>query len=1137
MKIKRLEISGFKSFPKRVSLAFPKGISVIVGPNGSGKSNIVDAIRWVLGEQNPRRLRVREMADLIFANQNKGGPNFAEVRLVLENEEGNAPKELAHLSEIVIARRLYRHGEAEYFLNNRPCRLKDIIYLFLDTGVHPKAYGIIDQGQVGQFVERSPEERRSFLEELAGISRYKMRREETVRRLSRTRENLTRLKDILLEVENRQKELKLQAEEAQNYLDLQERLRRLEIQKLALLFQEALKKKSKRSERLAREKEILKGLLYRKQELDPEYNELAARLELLRQEIDKEETESRNKEKVFRQTSSEFSKLLQKETELVRSLERVETDLVYRQEKQSALKNRLKEIHLLQEETAQKLQKLGKELVVIRDQNASFDRERKELEGKLSSKKKALLEIKTKRQQLRERLNSLKETLKRALSEKEEAESKLLILTEAKKELVKEQRESLKQLSVLEKRQEVIQSKLTEHQKVLEKLFSREERVGQEITRLSLKIRELEHEMALLERFLEKEALPEAARLLKKAGFKVKTLAETLTLTPEEERLVEQALDQILTAIVAENIEQILNLAFFLQKKGVAYQIIWPKEGPQTFVMKRLAEIREVATLEEALLCKHKAFTPDGFEVDPEGLISYRPGKQQPGLLRKRRRLEEIKIQLSKTLERKNKLSSEHREIHKEISRLKELLKRDNHRLKEISKQGEDLKRKITELGFKEKSLKEKKQFFEARLYKAGKEIKSLSERRDKLEKRLEDLKKDEASLVGEIEGLGRQLLKIKDHLKESLYRERSLELELSVIKERLNQAETEKNRLLREESLFSQEIKRLSESLLEGKNRLDSLRARISQVRRTVKQLERDLDNLLKRLEEKRIVIRKLESKFIEIRRERETVLRDISRVRESLHREEVNLSEVELTIFHLQEQAMERFGIDLKEVLIEEISLEELSLEIKALKERLKNFKAINLAAIDELQRVHERHNFLLTQYKDLEEAITDLEQAVKHINQTCRKRLQDTLEEANKRLKLIFPLLLPNGEAKLRFVYSEDPLEAGLDLEVKLPGKPIRHLAMLSGGEKALTALGVLCAFYLVKPGPFCVLDEVDASLDEASTQRFRELLKELERYSQIILVTHNKQIMEAADALFGVTMEEKGVSKVVSVRLTN
>ncbi len=1138
MRIKRLEIYGFKSFPHRVTLPFPKGISAIVGPNGSGKSNIIDAIRWVLGEQNPRRLRVREMSDIIFAGQNSRGPNFAEVRLVLENEEGRAPKELANLSEFVVTRRLYRHGEAEYLLNNRPCRLKDIVYLFLDTGAHPRAYGIIDQGQVGQFVEQSPKERRSFLEELAGVARYKVRREETARQLSRTRENLTRLKDVLLEVKAREKELEIQAEEAKRYLSLQEELRDLEIKRLALLYQEALKKEISLKKAVEKEKSLVKTLRSRQQEIEPERDELAARLELLRQELEKEEASHHQKERSFRQVSKELSNLLREEASSSGIVERLESDLSHQQGRLLALKGRLRELRQLIEKEDQKLNETREKLAKLKADHASLNQECADLEAALSAKKKTLSKLNARITRLKERLTSLKEAQQKALSERETIQKKLCSLIEEERRLSRRWVETEKSLKEISKKREEYLSRLKITETKLKQTISQEERLRYELSQCLLEIKDLEHEKGFLERFLEQEALPEAVRRLKKTGVSVKTLAESLSLAPEEERLAERILDQVLTAMIVEDREKALELASFLKGKKLPGQILWLKHTPEEFVRQRLAKVSLVKNLEEALKTSQKALTPDGFEVDQDGLISYRPGRKTTGLLSKRRRLEKVKGLLLQAREKEKQLTKQQKRLTEEIAKLKETLNLETQGLKEVSEREEALKRSLAELTLEREALQEKKQFFKEHLSQTEREWQKTLNDQKGLEKELEVLISQRKDLSSEIEGLEDKLALVKARLKEAYSQERSLELELSVSTERLRQSKIEEQRLLKEETLLSRGIERLSSDLREKKTSLKALKKRLSETREQAKTLEEELKNQKEKLSKNRVLAKDLERRLAEVQQEKERVSRDLSRAQERLHRREIDLAEIELTLAHLKDQARERFDVELDQVCpsVEE-KKDQLETEIQTLRERLRKFQAVNLAAIEELKKVRERLNFLFNQEKDLEKALTDLEEAIQRINQTCRDHLRKALAEANEKLKVVFPLLFPGGRASLKFVHSEDPLEAGLDLEIKLPGKPIRHLAMLSGGEKALTALGVLCAFYLVKPGPFCVLDEVDASLDEANVERFIRLLQELAKRSQIILVTHNKRVMETAEALFGVTMEEKGVSKLISVRLTD
>ncbi len=1137
MRIKRLEIYGFKSFPYKVVLPFPSGISAIVGPNGAGKSNILDALRWVLGEQNPRRLRVREMADVIFAGENGRGPNFAEVRLVLDNEDRTAPKELQDLPEIVITRRLYRQGESEYLLNNRPCRLKDIVYLFLDTGAHPRAYGLIDQGQVGQFVEQSPKERRSFLEELAGVARYKMRREETMRQLNRTKENLVRLKDILLEVEAREAELERQAEEARTYLALQEEWRQVEIRRLHLLYTQAKARKERLLHVLLEHRKRLEEIQGRETQIAPEFEELAGKVELLRQELTSLEKDLSQAEAQFTASRRELEALLRRESELARQRERLEAEFSHRQERLEALRARLVELRLENEELKGRLAKLEQDLTRIKESSRDFSRKRRELEAKRESTQKELSRYQQERGRLKERLAALEREREKLLKRQRETEKTLTSLKQQAQEFSERKEKLSREISGLKQKLVLLSETIEDQRKSLTEVEEELKRLRDERQALGLHLKELQHEEGLILRFLEKEALPEAVKKLRAKGFSVRTLAEEVILPQEQERLAEWVLGEILAAILARDQEEALALARFLKDQGLSGDILWLKSPPEEFVQRRLAGVQEAQDLKTALETEGAVFTADGFAVSADGLISYRPARREPGLLQRRRRLEDLRLEMASLKERQAHLSASEEALRERRLKFKQEIQHLSTTLAQEKKTLASYERRFSELELKLNGLAEKETFYRAERQRLGQEQAGLQVRREKFQKELEALERHVQELERHLEDLEVELAHLRREQRGVFEQERALELELSGLRERMSARRKEEERLLKEEAQQAQDRARIQEKLEALGTELAELRGKLQQKRKDLGALEEKSNHYRKRYEETRTVLKELEDRFEELRKEREDLRREIDRLKEKVHRKEVDLAEVELTLSHLLEQAEEAYGVNLHEVEPEKASLKELEARREELKERLKAFQAVNLAAIEELEKVRERRRFLLEQREDLEKAISDLEQAVRHINQTCRTRLRETLKKANEKLAQIFPLLFPGGRAELKFVASDDPLEAGLDLEVKLPGKPIRHLAMLSGGEKALTALAVLCAFYLVKPGPFCVLDEVDAPLDEANTERFLELLQEMARYAQVILVTHNRRVMEAAEALFGITMEEKGISKVVSVRLTD
>ncbi len=1137
MRIKRLEIYGFKSFPHKVVLPFPPGISAIVGPNGSGKSNVLDALRWVLGEQNPRRLRVREMADVLFAGGNGRAPAFAEVRLVLDNEDGKAPKGLKDLPEIAITRRLYRQGDSEYLLNNRPCRLKDIVYLFLDTGAHPRAYGLIDQGQVGQFVEYSPKERRVFLEELAGMARYKLRREETNRQLQRSRDNLVRLKDILVEVERREAELEHQAEEARAYLSLQEELRQVEIQRWALALKDLQGQKRQVEKAISRDKERFEALLARQRQISPEFEEVAAHLELLRQEVSSLEESLSRIQADLRKRRRQLEDLLHRQAELERRRERWEADLLHRKERLEALHNRLRELRDDRQKRQGRLGALEEELAQIKDKIQAHSQKRRLLETQLKQCQQELIKIRQELGRFRERLNSLEQEKEKIIQRQRETDKALALVHRQRQDLLLRREEGEKELKAQETQQVKIENSLKAVREELSRLKGDISEVQEERRFIKFRLKEVRHEAAFLEHFLETEAVPEAVKRIKEAGYPCKTLAQELSLPPQEEQLAEWVLGDELLAVLAEDKTEVLKLATLLKEQDLGGHILWVKGPLPDWVKRRLHEAKVVEDLEQALRADFWAFTPDGFSVCPDGLVSYRPRRKEPGILQRQRRLKELQEEIKNLEERDKDLLAKEQRLKELLFKIQKEEKDLAAKLVGLKKQLEEKRRLISDLELKITHLEEKQSFYQTEQQRLGQERAEITVRKETIQKKIDDLVGREQELQAQEEQLSQELSSLRRHQHHIFEAERRLELELSGLREAIRRAKAEEERVLKEQVREQKAREQIQGRLTELGNEINELLAQLQSVRAVLQDTERQAEAIEATYKDKKAKFKEFELKNRALTKEREELRLEIDKLKERLHRKEIDLTEIELKISHLLGRAEEAYGVNLEDIEVTSKSPKDLDSRRGELKEALRRYQAVNLAAIEELEKVRERREFLLSQRSDLEKAIVDLEQAVKRINKTCRERLREALVQANTKLAEIFPLLFPGGRAELKFVGSEDPLEAGLDLEIKLPGKPIRHLAMLSGGEKALTALAVLCAFYLVKPGPFCVLDEVDAPLDEANTERFLGLLKEMAKHAQIILVTHNRRVMEAAEALFGLTMEEKGVSKVVSVRLTD
>ncbi len=1095
MKVKRLEVYGFKSFPYRVAIPFPEGISVIVGPNGSGKSNIVDAFRWVLGEQSLKRLRVRSLEELIFSGDHGRRPAFAEVRLVLEGSE-----------EVVIARRVYRTGEVEYTLNNRVCRLKDIQYLFLDTGVNPKGYGLIDQGEVTGFVERSPEERKFFLEELAGVSKYKLNRDEALRDLKKTKENLTRVEDLLRELEERLSGLRKQAALAEEYLRLRERLRVLSVARLRVLFKEALKKKESALVKMSELKEALEGLNERETRLQQERTSVLTELAELRRRLAKKEEVLEGLKRDLKEASSRLERLYRIELDRSRAFERESARRATLLESLSRLNAQLKELKRELDELKRRVLD-GEDR--LRTLKGSYEKRREELKKASGEERRLESELLRKQEELKyleRKAAELREGLKELSEEKRKLEEELLRL-EGKRRRVESEREEVR--SELSSVKEEVRD-LSERVKGLEEAV---EGLKDSLKHASVEEREASASLRILER--ERESL---LRRLRGERIERKTLLEELELSEEEFSVAEALYGDRLQLPVAEDAEELKSLLEEPRLKGVFFKSEDNLRALYEEVRRALKTYRA-----ESFVC-----VSPGFFLKPS-----RQGSETYAL---KLELDERERRIEETAARIRELKVRREGLERDLKRLEEEREGLLSKLKALSQRRRELEERLRSLEKEAIKLEERGTFL-------VKKRTELEEGIERLKEELLRLEKDEKRLKEEVfsaESSLKRLKELKRALKASFdevqraYEE--LRVEYLKEKERLEHLEGTKERL-------ESEIKRVREALENSEQRLSKVKTELEAVK----------DEISSALSKKAVLEERLleeEGSYEELRREvsrlKEAVDRfdkalarldrERSRLKEDIHRCEVDIAEAEMSVEHLKREAFENYGLSEEELArggeAESFVSEE---EIEELRRRLSAFPPVNLAAFEELKEVESRYETLRLRKRELEESVEELKRVKRRLDEESRRRLLKALEDANASLNRVFRILFEGGSARLEFVGSEDPLEAGLELKVRLPGKSVRHLSMLSGGEKTLCALAVLFAFYLVKPGPFCVLDEVDAFLDEANTNRFNRLLKEVSRQSQVILVTHNPRVMEAADAVFGVTMEEEGVSKIISIKL--
>lgn len=1174
MKLKRIEITGFKSFLDRTSLVFDAGVSGIVGPNGCGKSNVVDAIRWVMGEQNARNLRGRAMEDIIFGGSESRRPlGMAEVSLVLDNADGLAPAAFREYAEIQVTRRLFRNGDSEYLLNRTPCRLLDITELFMDTGVGTKAYSIIEQGKIGLIINAKPEERRSIIEEAAGVTKYKARKKAAQRKIEATRQNLLRLGDILAEIRRQMNSLKRQAQRAERFREYREELRGIELQ-----F--ALRQHADCSVRATALETSLQAQGGTVATLDSEVSRAELELDQVRLEhVEREKQAAAGQEQLFR-LGSEVQKLEGRLELIGREIESLERER--------------QRLTTEQADVGARLAAGTQEATDLETGKVDRLRHLEEQAGQLAEAEVRQVELTAREtavnQQLeaaRHRLYDLLTQLTRLTGQQEEAARRLQALAD----LTQRNRQDAITVRDQFERSQARALEMTEQLVGLtgnrDQLCSERIRYQDDLTRLRRQVEEAENLLLVRREELSRhrsrlESLEQLERNLDGYGRGVRTLladaaqrervrgllADVVEVPAEFEVAAEAALGERLQALLAVSVADARGALDFLRQgegrctfllpdfptppppefaagRALAGLVV-PRAGHEPLVRTLLGGVYLVEAFADCL----RTGLPAGVTlVTSEGdLLTHRGeltgGGQRTldqGLLHKKREMKE--------------LAGEVRRLDQEVGDLqarREQLRRDALTAEEG-------------LRGTEGALHQQ----EIRLLDHQKDQAGLQQELLRLQERLEMLSFEEDQLHEEEESLlrsrqeaeaGRLAGESERALQEAALAElQTAAQELRGQLETVRQLVTSRKVILaglqeREESsrLHAERLQRLAEELAarrEGLSR-EFVTAGERQValQSEAQGLRQELEQLLGGHREAEAALVQLRERFEETRQaidQREAALKELraqsTRARDELAARQLSSRELELEREHLRQAFLERYRIDLDDAETRALSDESFDAAAaggrrESLQRRIDEIGEVNLTAIDEFREMEERHQFLAAQQDDLQRSLDGLQAAIAKINRTTRRRFRETFDLVNTRFREVFPRLFNGGQAELRLTDEEDLLETGIEIVAQPPGKKLQNVSLLSGGEKALTAVSLIFAIFLIKPSPFCLLDEVDAPLDDANIGRFNDLVAEMSALSQFIIITHNKRTMEIADTLYGITMEEPGVSKLVSVRMS-
>lgn len=1175
--IKKLELHGFKSFPDKTVLELTPGITVVVGPNGCGKSNISDALRWVLGEQSARHLRGTRMDDIIFSGSSGRKPlGFAEVSVTFDNSDGELDLDYR---EVTVTRRLYRNGESEYLLNRHPCRLKDIQEVFLDTGIGKDAYSFIGQGRVDEILSARPEERRLIFEEAAGILKYKNRKREAERRLAETAENLLRINDIIHELGEQLRPLSLQAEDARRYLSLRDKLKKLDV---TLQVHDACLLRSKWHSLDEQHKKAADELVEKQSQLARKEAELAEK----QLKIESEQVRVAGMQQNLQQLAAEWEKEQGKIAVYVEKLSgldgRIKDLLAAEQEisrKQEAVLAKRGEIKAQMAETASLLED-------AREKLAKAETELKNAEQSPESLKAE--SCRAELEKLEPVLRRLQNELDRAALSIEQLDERIL-RNEAEAQVARQEQQDLaekesglrRRHADLEAEISALEGKEREIRQRREGLLSRQQALAREQQNLSVRVMETRGRIKALKELEDSMAgFTEGAKSvmeLKKAGWPgiLGTVADIINVPAELVAAVEAALGPALQYLVVSDENIAKNLIAELKRKRGGRATFLPLTlvrgrlsakkppdktqgyiGPAAELVSCGAEFRGVldyllarvhvaANLEaavsvaKALQFSERVVTLEGDIVQTGGAMTGGATKRQTaGVLARRKELKELEKVHGDALEK----------------------------LKGLEREAEEAARALEQVELELSALEKEKDRLRVALSVLGHELKHLEDRLERNRLAQKELAGHGERLAAEKSGAERKMSEVQRELEACREQERALRYELAGLAGMLEAREQEKRAL--RESCTDQKVRMaaLSKQLEHYEEELERLEAELAELAGKKRQgseeiirLKSECLELNDRLEETRERARELERRRGELsaefldceaaykalytgHREESEALRqkekELSALERKKNRLEMEKEKVEMELRAVLARLKENWHLELGEAerLAGQLDDREKAVsEIAALKEEIMSLGTVNLGAVEEYERVKERVDFLTRQREDLLEAEKDLRRIIKEIDGRMGEKFASTFAVINEQFDRCFKELFNGGRALLRLTDPDDLLQTGIEIIAQPPGKKLQHLSLLSGGEKAMTAIALLFAFLKVRPAPFCVLDEIETALDETNLARFCDYLKAMSEKIQFILISHRKRTMEQAGILYGITMEESGVSKVVSVRL--
>lgn len=1177
MQLKKLVLKGFKSFAEKTVVEFDSGVTAVVGPNGSGKSNIIEAIRWVMGEQSAKNLRGGRMHDVIFSGTNARKPiNIAEVTLVLDNKDGFLPVDF---EEVSVTRRITRSGDSDYLMNKQPCRLKDIVDLFMDSGLGKESFSIISQGQVEAIFNSKAEDRRAIFEEAAGVFKYKVRKEKAERKLEDTQDNLDRVQDILYELDGQVEPLRNQASIAKEYLEKKEELTDLDIGVSVMRVQEL-------QETVSTGKETLNELSEDLAEVESSISEDQTSLAELKGQLHEVE---RQREELNSQLLSTVQESERTEAALNLHAEKAKHKEAFLQEKQSSIEkqesakadllSRLEECEKTVQDYSEKVESLTQQLADKRAQMTRLEGNREEAMEELRA---TYIELMQKQTTLKNEQTYLEQQLSRQSIRREKVQKDA---TEAKKEFdeidatveakIKEH-ESVKES--LDELVERFQSVKAEHDELARTQDSKQQRLNEALSQMQQAKAKQRSLIEMQENYAGYFAGVKAIMQNRETvdGI-VGTVADLIEIPKDYVDAVDTVLGSSSQFVVVESEKAGRDAIGYLKKNragratflpiptikaryireeakkqaeaidgfiGIASELIQYEDRVANVIQNLLGntivakDIQAANAIARAVQYRYRVVSLEGDVMNAGGSMTGGGGKRSSNahLFSQKKELKELEIFIGET---EKTVEIRQKEVEKDQTKQKEL----SDELESIRAEGEEKRVYEKQLQSERDSLEERRTRLEreqkAFQYESSEVEKEWSENSE----RLEEIKQERDTIETQVNEQKSEMSALSEQKEDVEIKKQALEQEMSDLQEELNGAREEQAAARSQETSLNNQVEQVEEAVqalrqdmaafeagedFGSKEELEEKLEQLKEKHQQLKEQERERKETQEQTEEQ---VATTESALSQKQGRKQYLSDEKAKV-------DVELSRADVTIDHLLNYLAEEYSMSYEEARLQpklDLPVEEAQKRVKLLKKGIEELGPVNIGAIEEYERVHERWQFLTEQQEDLLEAKAKLYDTMDEMDTEVERRFKETFEQIQAQFAKVFPKMFGGGQAELRLTDPDNLLTSGVDIVAQPPGKKLSSLSLLSGGERALTAISLLFAIIQVRPIPFCILDEAEAALDEANVSRFGKYLREFETDTQFIVITHRKGTMEEADSLYGVTMQEKGVSKLVSVRL--